>query len=263
VKRPLQSLLLLLSGLGLLHATLLTDLYLTYVKPGMRPLLIASGVLLLALAAAEARSLWRTSAGNDGGQEADSEPHAHEPGNDHDHSHDHSTPPRVAWLLFLPALSLLVYAPPAIGAYTAAREDAKVMAVKEQDDFEPLPKTSPLPMTLTDFTTRVQQDREQAIKGREIEMTGYVTPDRQGTGGGWYLTRTIFSCCAADAQFVKVRVHGTPSPPADTWVTITGTWHPEGTLGTKSARAALDVRTVEKTDRPSNGYTDALPLPGS
>lgn len=290
MKRPLQALLLLLSGLGLLHATLLTDHYLRYVKKGMYPLLVASGALLLVLAAAEAWSLWRQRATGDREHHDDERTHAHRPdaqgvqvleaqgedddhghdrGHDHDndHGHDHSTPPRVAWLLFLPALSLLLYAPPAIGAYTASREPPKAVTISGQGDFDPLPTTSPLPMTLTDFTRRVQQDRARAIDGRTVQLTGFVTPDK-GTGGGqgdggWHLTRVIFSCCAADAQFVKVRVHGTPAPPADTWVTLTGTWHRSGTLGTGSAAAALDAHGIKKVPRPYNDYTDGLPLPAS
>ncbi|MDT0572914.1 TIGR03943 family protein [Streptomyces sp. DSM 3412] len=285
MKRPLQALLLLLSGLGLLHATVVTDDYLRYVKQGMHPLLVASGALLLALGAMEAWSLWRPSGedstthiGTEPEAEAEIDDHGHDQGhhnghdqghdNDHGHGHDHSTPPRVAWLLLLPALSLLFYAPPAIGAYTASREAPKAVAVTDQDDFDPLPKTSPLPITLTDFTSRVQQDRDRAIDGRTVEMTGFVTPDKGASaedGGGdgntgWYLTRAIFSCCAADAQFVKVRVHGAPPPPADTWVTLTGTWHPSGTLGTSSAEAALDARTVRKVPRPPNAFADALPV---
>lgn len=273
MKRPLQALLLLLSGLGLLHATLLTDDYLRYVKEGMRPLLIASGALLLLLGAAEAWTLWRAR-GTDGHptheatQENEDEAHGHGHADDdhsHDHGHDHSAPPRVAWLLLLPALSLLFYAPPAIGAYTASREAPKAVTVTEQGDFDPLPTTSPLPMTLTDFTRRVQQDRDRAIDGRTVRMMGFATPDKKGDDGnvGWYLTRAVFTCCAADAQFVKVRVHGSPPPPADTWVTVIGTWHPTGTLGTGSAEAGLDAHTVEKVARPVNFYTDALPLTGS
>ncbi|MEU9287751.1 TIGR03943 family protein [Streptomyces sp. NPDC048275] len=243
MKRHAQILLLVLSGLGLLHASLFTDLCLRYVKEGMRPILIASGVLLLLLGLADAMLHPR----QDGGDE-------HE-GRD-GHGHDHSTAPRVSWLLFLPALSLLFYAPPALGAYTASREAPK--AVVEQEHFDPLPTTSPVLLTLTEFTSRVQQDREQAIKGRSVQMTGFVTPDKEGDG--WYLTRIMFNCCAADAQSVKVRVYGPPALSADTWVTITGAWHPGGTLGTSSAPAALDARTVKKVDRPVNGYTDALPL---
>ncbi|MEU9344586.1 TIGR03943 family protein [Streptomyces sp. NPDC048278] len=279
MRRPLQVTLLVLSGLGLLHASLFTDLCLRYVKPGMRPLLIASGFVLLVLGIVEA-------AMRDGQERRDGQPgrkghgrhgshahgapahgvpahgpHAHvadpqdEP--EQHHGHDHSTVPRVAWLLLLPALSLLFYAPPALGAYTASRQPAKVIA--EQDEFDPLPKTSPLPITLTDFTTRVQQDRSLAIKARTVEMSGLVTP--VPGGGSWDLTRIIISCCAADAQSVKVRIYSTSIPTANTWVSVTGNWHPGGKLGTKSAPVALDAQTVKKIQRPSNGYQDALPFP--
>ncbi|GAA3815486.1 TIGR03943 family putative permease subunit [Streptomyces phyllanthi] len=250
MRRPLQVILLVLIGLGLLHASLFTDLCLRYVKEGMRPLLIASGVLLLLLGAAEAWSYRRPGGGDERPE------HGGHDDSDRGHDHDHSTAPRAAWLLFLPALSLLFYAPPALGAYTASREAPK--AVTEQEHFDPLPATSPVPMTLTDFTSRVQQDSEQAIKGRRVRMTGFVTPDKQGDG--WYLTRTIFLCCAADAQFVKVRIHGGPAVRTNTWVSVTGTWHPGGTLGTRSAPAALDADTVKKVARPVNAYEDALPL---
>lgn len=250
MKRPLQVTLLVLSGLGLLHASLFTDLSLRFVKEGMRPMLVASGVLLLVLGVAEAWSSQKPVSGD----AADSHGHGHD--QDDDHGHDHSTVPRIAWLLFLPALSLLFYAPPALGAYTAAREAPK--AVTEQRYFDPLPATSPIPLTLTQFTSRVQQDHKRDIGGRSVRMTGFVTPDEGADG--WYLTRIIFTCCAADAQSVKVRIHGAAALPANTWVTVTGTWHPGGTLGTSSAPAALDARTVKKVAKPVNAYTDALPL---
>ncbi|GGJ54669.1 TIGR03943 family putative permease subunit [Streptomyces brasiliensis] len=239
MKRPVQVLLLAITGIGLLHAALFTDLYLRYVKEGLRPLLIVSGVLLVLLGL--------TGAARDRGRTEESGSAQH---------HDHSTAPRIAWLLFLPALSLLCYAPPALGAYTAARSNDK--AVKERKAFDPLPATSPLPITLTDFTTRVQRDRGLAVKGRTVQMTGFATP--AGQGGGWYLTRIIFTCCAADSQSVKVRMYGGEPPPANTWLTVTGTWHPKGTLGTPTAEAALDVGSTKRISPPVNAYTDDLPL---
>ena len=240
MKRTAQIALLILTGLGLLHTALFTDLYLRYVKEGLRPLLIVSGVLLLLLGLAHAAF------DHDTGEKED---------HDHAHGHDHSTAPRIAWLLFLPALSLLLYAPPALGAYTAAHAGSET--VKQQKGFAALPATSPLPMTLTDFTTRVQQDKERAIRGRTVEMTGFVTP---GQGGAWDLTRIIFTCCAADAQTVKIRMYGTPAPPANTWLAVTGTWHPRGALGTRSAAAALDVHGTRRIAQPVNAFTDDLPL---
>jgi len=107
VRRPLQVTLLVLSGLGLLHASLFTDLCLRYVKPSMRPMLVISGFLLILLGIAEAWSRSRREPGVD-----DHTGHDHtEPAEGHV-GHNHSKVPRVAWLLFLPALSLLFYAPP-------------------------------------------------------------------------------------------------------------------------------------------------------
>nr|WP_202517815.1 TIGR03943 family protein [Streptomyces sp. SID685] len=263
VRRLLQSLLLKLTGLGLLRITLFSDTYLRYVKPGLRPVLIASGVVLLLLGIVAAFS--RTGNGghahdaHDGHTDGAHEAHAHDGHEGHD-GHDHSATPRIAWLLVLPALSLLLFAPPALGAYTAARSGAEPVAVQKKG-FEPLPATSPLPLTLTEFTKRVQQDRSRAIQGRTVRLTGFVTPD--ATGEGWYLTRIIFSCCAADSQTVKIHVYGSGSaepPAADTWLAVTGTWHPAGTLGTTSAPAALDARLTTPIAQPINAFTDDLPI---
>ncbi|GAA3779342.1 TIGR03943 family putative permease subunit [Streptomyces chiangmaiensis] len=263
MKRPVQVVLLVLGGLGLLRVSLFTDLYLRYVKEDLRPMLIVSGALLLLLGVADAVSQWSSHRRETHAERREHGGHHDGPGHDGDdgegHGHHHSTVPRPAWLLFLPVLSLLFYAPPALGAYTASREAPK--AVAEQEDFDPLPATSPVEMTLTAFIARVQQDRERAIKGRSVRMTGFVTPDKQG--GGWYLTRIIFSCCAADAQPVKVRMYGSAALPANTWVVVTGTWHPGGTLGTNSAPVALDAHGVERITRPVNANTDELPLTAS
>ncbi|MFG3101035.1 hypothetical protein ACGFZL_10995 [Streptomyces sp. NPDC048182] len=37
------------------------------------------------------------------------------------------------------------------------------------------------------------------------------------------MTRLRVTCCAADATAVKAE-----APEADTWVTVTGSWHPRG-----------------------------------
>ncbi|MFG3198029.1 TIGR03943 family putative permease subunit [Streptomyces sp. NPDC048208] len=247
MRRLAQTGLLALIGAGLLHTALFTDLYLRYVKEGLRPVLIASGVVLLLLAAVNACLDPRR-------PEPPGDGHAHA----HEHGHDHSAAPRVAWLLALPALSLLGFAPPALGAYTAAHSGGKPVTTTTRERFDRLPATSPLPLTLTGFTKRVQQDPTRAIRGRQVRLTGFVTP--AGPGGGWYLTRIIFTCCAADSQTVKVRVYGADAPPADTWLAVTGTWHPAGRLGTRSAEAALDVHETRPIAQPVNAFTDDLPL---
>lgn len=256
MRRHVQTALLLLTGSAVLHISLLSQVYLRYVKESLRPFLIASAVLLLVLGV--------VSAVRDGlpfapRRETDAEvADKVDDGHGHGHAHGHDGGPRVAWVLFLPVLALLLYAPPALGSYTAARETDNVVA--PVSEFEPLPAAGPAPLALSGFIARVQQDRDRSLAGRTVRMTGFVTPAEDGTGT-WYLTRLVVSCCAADSRSLRVRVHGRPAPPADTWVTVTGTWHPGGggELGTAAAAVALDARTVERVPEPVDPYHDSAP----
>ncbi|MFJ8647529.1 TIGR03943 family putative permease subunit [Streptomyces sp. NPDC093546] len=255
MRRHVQAALLLLAGSAVLHIALFSQLYLRYVKEGLRPYLIASGVLLLVLGV--------IGAVRDGlpfaARRPDDEPEEEQQEAASAHGHDHQGGPRVAWLLFLPVLALLLYAPPALGSYTASRETGNVIA--PVSEFQPLPDADPAPLALSGFIARVQQDRERSIAGRTVLMTGFVTPIPGAKDGSWYLTRLVVSCCAADSQSLRIRVHGAPAPPADTWVAVTGTWHPGGELGTATAAVALDARSVRRTPEPISPYKDTPPVP--
>ncbi|NUP44540.1 MAG: hypothetical protein HOY76_47815 [Streptomyces sp.] len=63
---------------------------------------------------------------------------------------------------------------------------------------------------------------------------------------------------AADTQVRKVRVHGAAAPPADAWVSVTGTWHPTGELGTDGASPALDAATVARLPAPKDPCNDTV-----
>jgi uncharacterized repeat protein (TIGR03943 family) len=239
VRRLLPALVLLLTGAGLLRIALLTELCLRYVKEGLRPYLVVSGVLLVLSAVAGLRAK-RTRAG------AHDSAHQNERG--HGNGHDHSRHPRIAWLLILPALAMLAFAPPALGSYTANRENNKRVSFRPH--FAPLPAGDPVPLSLGDYIAYAEADREHHLQGRRVQLTGFATP---GKHGRWQLTRLVVTCCAADSQVLKVAVHGTPSPPADAWVTITGTWHRTG------KQAALDVTKAKRIDEPPNPYMDTVP----
>ncbi|MBT2510410.1 TIGR03943 family protein [Streptomyces sp. ISL-98] len=235
MKAGLQPALLLLTGAAVLRVSLFSDICLRYVKEGLQPLLVATGV---ALAAVGLIGVLRR------------EPSS---GSGHDHAHG----PRVAWLLLVPALALLLFPPPALGSYTAARDNAKV--VEDYARFEPLPAKGPVPLSLTEYIARAQQDDTQSLKGRTVLLSGFVTP---GRGGTWELTRLLVACCAADSQSLTVTMYGAKAPPADTWVKVTGTWHERGTYGTASAALALDVTSLQRIPEPSSPYLDRAPEVG-
>ncbi|GGS61851.1 TIGR03943 family putative permease subunit [Streptomyces violaceus] len=202
MNRLAQSALLFLLGATLLHAGM-TDLYLRYVKAGLRPLVLLAGAALIATAAA---TLWydrrRTS---------------------HDHDHDHE--PRITWLLTLPVLALILVAPPALGSYSAAHTGT---ALQKPFGFPDLPADGPLRLGVADYAGRAVYDNGRSLRDREVKITGFVTLDRAGTP---YLVRMGLNCCAADAQPVKIALTGDIPPvlSPDTWLEITGRYTPRRT----------------------------------
>ncbi|MFE3032404.1 TIGR03943 family putative permease subunit [Streptomyces canus] len=230
--------LLLLVGAAVLRISLFSALYLRYVQSGLRPYLIVSGALLVLLGVTTAVRAARTV------PEEDEGPH------DHGHDHTHTTGPSFAWLLTLPATALLLFPPPALGSYSAAREDAQ-RAAQGVGTFPALPSGDPVELSVASFTSRAIYDSERSLQGRTVRLTGFVT---RGDGGAWYVTRLLVSCCAADATTSKVQIRGADTPVTDTWVTVTGTWHPNGKLGSTAAWPVLDAKTIVKVAEPSDPY---------
>lgn len=239
--------LLLLVGAAVLRISLFSDLYLRYVQAGLRPYLIVSGALLILLGLlAGTRTALNTPGADGHGQPAEDAS---------DHAHSHAAGPRVAWLLAVPALALLCFPPPALGSYSAAREETRsAEQYAGVGTFPALPAGDPVELTLAEFSGRAAYDSTYSLKGRTVRLTGFVT---RGDGGTWYVTRLLVACCAADATAVKAEIRGAEAPATDTWVTVTGTWHPRGKLGTDAAwPPALDATTVRAVAEPSDPYEE-------
>jgi uncharacterized repeat protein (TIGR03943 family) len=202
VNRLAQTALLFLLGATLLHAGL-TDLYLRYVKAGLRPLVLLAGVVLIATAAA---TLWYERRRARGQQH-----HHHEP--------------RISWLLTLPVLALILVSPPALGSYSAAHTGT---ALTKPFGFPDLPAGEPLRLGVADYAGRAVYDNGRSLRDRDLKITGFVTLDRSGTP---YLVRMGLNCCAADAQPVKIALTGNIPPvlSPDTWLEITGRYTPRRT----------------------------------
>jgi uncharacterized repeat protein (TIGR03943 family) len=232
----------LLTGGAVLRIALFSELYLRYVQEGLRPYLVVSGVALVLLGVVGAVATLARGRG-----EGEDDDHGHGESDGHSHSHG----PRVAWLLTLPALALLLFPPPALGSYSADREAAQ-RASQGVGTFPALPVGSPLELTVGEFSSRAIFDSGRSLKGRTVQLTGFVT---HGDDGAWYVTRLLVSCCAADASTSKVEIRDADAPVTDTWVTVTGTWLPKGKLGSDAAwPPVLDAGSVKKVSAPSNPY---------
>lgn len=210
MNRQAQAVVLFLTGVAMLHAAF-TDLYLRYVKAGLRPLLLAAGIVLILTALAtvwyglrRSRALRENRPEGEGG---DSGGQAH-------------SEPRISWLLVLPLFALILVAPPALGSYSAMHTGT---ALQRPWGFPALPDRDPLPLSVADYAGRAVYDHGRSLGDRHIKITGFVALDR---GGAPYLVRMALNCCAADAQPVKVGLTGRTPPvlQPDTWLEVTGTY---------------------------------------
>ncbi|WP_369192627.1 TIGR03943 family protein [Streptomyces sp. R08] len=260
MRRYGSAVLLLLVGGAVLRISLFSELYLRYVQPALRPYLVISGGLLMLLGSVAAVRGMRQ---REEEEEPEGEPeeedpdedhgHGHGDGHGHGHGHAHGGP-RIAWLLTLPALALLLFPPPALGSYSASREEAQ-RAAQGVGTFSALPAGNPLDISVAQYSSRAIYDTGHSLKGRTLRMTGFVT---HGSHGTWYVTRLLVTCCAADATISKVEIRGEEvdgAPQTDSWVTVTGVWLPKGKLGTDGAwPPVLKATTVTQVKEPADPY---------
>lgn len=259
-----QAVMLLLLGGAVLRATF-ADMHLRYVKPQLGPYLIAAGVVLVAAGVMtlvyELRRD-RAAARRAVGEDAAAEPTAAagraaepaEPAAGHSHGDHAGHGVRVGWLLLLPVLALLMITPPALGSY-AAGQAGTVLSGERAADFAPLPAGEPVRLTVLDYAARAIFERGVSLRGRSVELVGFITP---GPDGSPYLARIILSCCAADGRPIKVGLTGnTPAGrPADTWLRITGTYTTRTGTDPVNGEAIpyLEVETWEQIEPPKQQY---------
>jgi uncharacterized repeat protein (TIGR03943 family) len=249
MRRDVQGIVLILVGGAVLRITI-GDTFLNYVQEPMRPWLLLSGGILVVLGVLALIDAIRK------GRAADDEPTPHDEPHEHDAAHDDdghghgAGGPRAAWLLLLPVLAIFLIAPPALGAYAAAR-DVTNSAPTSEAKAPPLPPGDPAQVTVAEYVGRAVWDDGLTLVDRTVEMTGFVTPD---PAGGWWISRMAVACCAADAIASKVKVLDAPDLPADTWVTITGRWVPGGGTKTDTAIPLIEVIDLVEVPQPRNPY---------
>ncbi|GIF38971.1 TIGR03943 family putative permease subunit [Actinoplanes xinjiangensis] len=201
MNRRAQAIVMALLGGAILKACL-TDVYLRYVKEGLQPFLLGAGTLLLV--AATMTLYYDLRAGDEG------------------HGHDHHES-RAGWLLILPALAVLLIAPPALGSYAAGQAGSALASAQVESEFSPLPPGDPVPLSLMDYGTRAIFDEGRSLAGRRLRLIGFIST---GPDGRPMLTRMTMACCAADGRPIKVGLAGgvTVEAPVDTWVQVVGVW---------------------------------------
>ncbi|MCP2287604.1 TIGR03943 family putative permease subunit [Nocardia amikacinitolerans] len=234
MRRETQNLLLLLIGIAVLRTTF-DGTYLRYVKPGLFPFLLISGVGIVALGtAAIIGDLYRGHAA-------------------HEHGHG-----RVQWLLLAPVATLLLVAPPALGAGAAVTSSAirppdPVVAQPELIAYPPLPDEPAPFVAISEVVNRATLDSTRSLDGREITVSGFVL--RRMRGYGIDLARVVITCCVADARYIRLHLSGIEEPlDEDTWLEVRGVVEPDSARRDRDSTPTLVVREYHRVERPDHSY---------
>ncbi|WP_414940483.1 TIGR03943 family putative permease subunit [Amycolatopsis sp. cmx-11-51] len=237
MKRETQNILLILLGGALLKITVNGD-YLRYVKPAQQPWIIAGGAVMVALGAvAIVRDLLAARAAT----------------SVEVHGHDHNT--RSAWLLMVPVLAVFLVAPPALGADSVTRTEARApqsASASNAAAFPPLPAGDVVPLEVNDFVSRAGWDKSGTLNGRTVRLSGFVVHNE----GNTMLARMVIGCCAADAFPITVRLvgEGVSGFGDDTWLEVTGTVVPGTAVRENSYMPDLTLASVRQVPAPKDPY---------
>ncbi|MEU4249408.1 TIGR03943 family protein [Amycolatopsis sp. NPDC026612] len=240
MKRETQNILLILLGGALVKIAVNGD-YLRYVKPAQQPWIITGGAVMVLLGAVAivrdlvaARASASLGHGGHGG-------------------HAHSA--RPAWLLLVPVLAVFLVAPPALGADSVIRSEARVPASAASATaaaFPPLPAGAVVPLTVNEFVSRAGWDAAGTLDGRTVSLTGFVVH----TEGSTLLARLVISCCAADAFPVTVRLRGGEADhlASDAWIQVTGQVVPGTATKTNSYTPDFTPASLTTVPAPKDPY---------
>lgn len=251
---------LLLGGVAALTLWLsLTDGMMRYVRPSMRPWLVASGVFIGLLAVAVGLTARR--AGGTG-----SDPHPS--------GHGRRGPWLVGWLVALPVVVAVAIAPGALGAYTVRQSSWGVPAIDFDLDRHLRTRSfggQTPELQVHEFLVAANGDaaEQRLLSGTDVRLIGFVVaPDdgaNRGPGGGFFLGRLMIGCCAGDAIGLAIDVRGDDGPVLadETWVEVTGRYDRPATAAARRSEPDSDdsgtppvlrASSVRVTDPPDHPY---------
>ena len=169
------------------------------------------------------------------------------------HEQDHV--PSVGWLFALPLVVVLGVSPTQLGAF-AAESSSSWVPQSVVEPLEPAPRGEPSVLRISEFLRLAFWDETRSLEGNPVRLTGFVINDDERPDGFW-LTRFVVSCCAADGSPAQVWVP-TDTPPADeVWVEVVGTWAPPGLAGYPddgTATVDLSVDSITPIEPPAEPY---------
>jgi uncharacterized membrane protein YcgQ (UPF0703/DUF1980 family) len=121
-------------------------------------------------------------------------------------------------------------------------------------DFPALPAGTDPQLAMKQLVLRALYDNQQSVSTTPVTVTGFIADAGTGQNGGYTIARVVISCCAADANPMRVHVDGAAPYPANTWVNAVVVAQPgTGTLANDYV-PSVTVKSIEQTSQPSDPY---------
>ena len=218
---------------------------LKYLRPSMRPYLLATAVLLIA-AGTVSLLTFRSQRGDEA------------------HHHGHHRISRVGWMMLLPAIVAVVVAPGTFGSWGAGRHGPVALAYRRNFDIgkylaaQRLAGAQPA-MKISDFLWASGDPKQTgALSTVDIEITGFVTHVDSDGEGVLRVNRYVMGCCAADAAPLQVIVRGSAPIADDQWVKVKVRYVPAWNARAADAEPVswpiVSARGVKKVKTPSQPF---------
>lgn len=251
MNRETQSVVVALLG-GLLISITVSGRFTSYVTPGLAPMLLGAGIVLLLVGVISLiMSLRQHEGATVAAPTGRSDVAAATSHEAHGHSHDTS---RAPWLVIIPVLVLLLVAPPALGSDAVSRTATTQAAPKRTMTFPALPDGAEPAVEMKDFVLRALYDADNSLEGVPVTVTGFIAPAGDGFQDGYGIARMVISCCAADANAMQVHVAGDAPFPSDTWVQAVVTAVPDTATLDNRYVLTVDVGVITPIGQPADPY---------
>jgi uncharacterized repeat protein (TIGR03943 family) len=210
----------------------LTDAMLKYLRPSMRPWLVAAGAGLVAVSLYGMFRAQRMA---------------------HD-GHDHGEHSRVAWLLVAPVVAIILFGPQAMGEFAVGRTPnlppyAFDIAAYASSTNQKQPRLKVLQV----LDGARERGNRAYLSAHDVVVEGFVSVVGPRGPRSFVLTRYLMSCCAADAQPLNLTmVEARAVPAKGEWVAVTARLVPTAHAGKYGP--VMTAKRVQAVPTPSAQY---------
>ena len=120
--------------------------------------------------------------------------------------------------------------------------------------FPPLPAGTDPTVSMKELVLRALYDGEGSVAKTPVTVVGFIAGAGEGQTGGYTLARVVISCCAADANPMRVHVAGDAPLPENTWVSAVVTAMPGSATIENEYVPTVEVHTIEQIAQPADPY---------